>query len=306
VTHWNTFLDRCSTTYSLSSSPCFYAALFLLHCILTFGYLVFCSSTGAPTHLRGKEFIFRNGNHMHVKEFQDSVISHLRSIVEEGVSVVIAQNISSDHTLTDPKIAVIIMNSVKLMKTAAELSLRSMDSAATINRRPPSFPPVDRMNVEAANQVRMFQYSVPFTLTGRSHAKSIDEQWMRSTILTVKEPFPYILTRQQVQSREIRIYSPIEVAIYDIDERIEAMESELEKVVRNTSDCNNLMRIVQGTVMPQVSVTCTASLCLRAALVCSWCATHCANSQLQLDYDSYVFICVPCSDFVSAPVSHQR
>lgn len=189
---------------------------------------------------------------MHVKEFQDAVVGHLRSIVDDGVSVVIAQNISNDHTLTDPLIAVIIMNSVKLLKSASEMSLRSMDSASMHNKRPPSFPPADRTNVEAANQVKAFHYSVPFTLHGKSHAKSIDEQWMRSTILTVKDPFPYILTRQLVQSREVRIYSPIEVAIYDIEERIEAMESELEKVVRNTSDCNNLMRIVQGTVMPQV------------------------------------------------------
>jgi hypothetical protein len=193
---------------------------------------------------------------MHVKEFQDQVVGHLKSIVDEGVSVLIVQNIGADHALNDPKLAFIIMNSVKVMKNAAtELSIRTLDNPNACNKRPSSFQhSADKSNVEAANQVRIFHYSVPFTMTGRSHAKSIDEQWMRSTILTVKEPFPYIMTRQLVQSREIRTYSPIEVAIYDIEERIEAMESELEKVVRNLSDCNNLMRIVQGTVMPQVTL----------------------------------------------------
>lgn len=208
-------------------------------------------------HLRSKEFIFRNGNHVHVKEFQDQVLSHLKSIVQDGVNVMIVQNITADHALTDPLKAYIIMNSVKLqINRAAELSVRNMNNVTATNKRPSSFPLSERMTVEATNQVRVFHYSVPFTLTGKSHAKSIDEQWMRSTILTVKEPFPYIMTRQLVQSREIRTYSPIEVAIYDIEERIEAMESELEKVVRNPSDCNNLMRIVQGTVLPQVSATC--------------------------------------------------
>jgi hypothetical protein len=41
--------------------------------------------------------------------------------------------------------------------------------------------------------------------------------------------------------------------VCDIEDRIESMESELDKVIRNPSDCNNLMRIVQGTVLPQVS-----------------------------------------------------
>lgn len=190
---------------------------------------------------------------MHVKDFQDQVISHLKSIVDDGVAVSIVQNMTADHVLDDPKVAFIIMNSVKLMKNSAtELSLRTMDNLTASSKRPRSFPQSDRLTVEAANQVRSFHYSVPFTITGKSHAKSIEDQWMRSTILTVKEQFPYILTRQLVHTREIRIYSPIEVAIYDIEERIEAMESELEKVVRNVSDCNNLMRIVQGTVMPQV------------------------------------------------------
>jgi hypothetical protein len=225
-----------------------------------------------PEHLRNKEFIFRNGNHMHVKEFQDQVLSHLKSIVDEGVSVLIVQNIGADHALNDPKLAFIIMNSVKVMKNAAtELSIRTLDNPNACNKRPSSFQhSADKSNVEAANQVRIFHYSVPFTQSGRSHAKSIDEQWMRSTILTVKEPFPYIMTRQLVQSREIRTYSPIEVAIYDIEERIEAMESELEKVVRNLSDCNNLMRIVQGTVMPQV----------RACACCKGCAIRYAYFQL--------------------------
>ena len=208
-------------------------------------------------HLRGKEFIFRNGNHMHVKEFQDQVVAHIKSIVEDGVNVMIVQSIGADHSLSDPLIAYIIMNSVKsVINHAAELSVRTMNNTSAVNKRPSSFPQAEKLTVEATNQVRVFHYSVPFTLTGKSHAKSIDEQWMRSTILTVKEPFPYIMTRQLVQSREIRTYCPIEVAIYDIEERIEAMESELEKVVRNPSDCNNLMRIVQGTVMPQVCIEC--------------------------------------------------
>lgn len=105
--------------------------------------------------------------------------------------------------------------------------------------------------MESLNQVNQFKYSVPFTLTGKSQAKTIDQQWKRSTILIVKEPFPYIMTRQLVFSRHIQTYCPIEVAINDIEEKIEDMEAELEK--QNHADTNNLMRIIQGCVLPQVN-----------------------------------------------------
>lgn len=220
-----------------------------------------CRSAGSPDSLRGKEFIFRNANHLHVSEFQALVVSHLRSILAEGVEVRCVQDISSvAKTLDDPRTAYMVMNSVKLLVSrASKLSLRAMNSTT---RRPVSLgrsgggaggAADGGKNIEALNQVSVFQYSVPFTRDpAKAHAKRIDEQWLRTTILHVKEPFPYILTRQLVSRREIRDYCPIEVAINDIEERIESMELELERASRNASDNNNLMRIVQGTVMPQV------------------------------------------------------
>jgi hypothetical protein len=71
--------------------------------------------------------------------------------------------------------------------------------------------------VEASNQVDVFTYSVPFTLAGKSHAKTMDDQWMLSTLLTVPQPFPFIMTRQEVLVREVRTFAPIEVAINDIE-----------------------------------------------------------------------------------------
>jgi hypothetical protein len=76
----------------------------------------------------------------------------------------------------------------------------------------------------------------------------MDLQWKRTTTLTVKEPFPGIFTRQQVMSSTSAELSPIEVALEDVAERIEAMQTELEL----GTDNQNLMRLVQGTVMPQV------------------------------------------------------
>lgn len=171
------------------------------------------------------------------------------------VEVKVVNDISSvEKNLNDSNTAYMVMNSVKL-NTARSFKLSSR-SAAGSNKRPVSFGnklSVDHKATEAMNQVISFQYTVPFTKDPtRAHSKRIDEQWMRTTILTVKEPFPYILTRQLVYRREIRDFCPIEVSMNDIDERVEAMEAELEKVGKNASDNNNLMRIVQGSIMPQV------------------------------------------------------
>lgn len=108
-------------------------------------------------------------------------------------------------------------------------------------------------NIAYRNEYSVFQFSVPYTKEGRAHAKTMDLQWKRTTILYVKHPFPYILTRQVVTKREVRDLSPIEVALDDIQERILSMTDELRKPSSKVqSDINNLMRLVQGTVAPQV------------------------------------------------------
>ena len=45
--------------------------------------LLFLFFLGVPAHLRGKEFIYRNANNLHVSEFQTFIKSHLvvRAIV---------------------------------------------------------------------------------------------------------------------------------------------------------------------------------------------------------------------------------
>lgn len=199
--------------------------------------------------MRGKEFIFRNATHLHVSEFHALIISHLKSIVAEGVEIKHVSDISSSNIdLHDSHKAYILINNVKLVMANS--------------KNHPSHNPKRRLanmadaNAESLDQVSTFQYLTPFTVNGgKAHAKSIDEQWMRSTTLHVKEPFPYILTRQQVYRREVTEFSPIEASMIDIDERIEAMEAEFDREIRSSSDTNNLMRIIQGTVLPQVSST---------------------------------------------------
>jgi hypothetical protein len=243
-------------------------------------YRVYYTGQACPTHLREKEFIFRNANHLHVSEFHALVISHLKSVVLDGVEVKIIQdNLSSiaEITANNPKCALIVMNSVKPVRaiTSSHLNsyrlISSNEKPLTLGRSSSSSGSSYSSNEGdkddstngpnsissclgsySSNMMR-FQYSVPFTQDGgKAHAKKMEDQWTKYTVLTVRETFPYILTRQQVVFRDVTVLSPIEVSIHDIEERIDSMEKELEFNPKTQSDNNNMMRIVQGTVLPQV------------------------------------------------------
>jgi hypothetical protein len=103
------------------------------------------------------------------------------------------------------------------------------------------------------NCLRKFQFSVPFTKGGKAHSKTIDLQWKRTIYIEVPHAFPYLMFRQGVSHRTSRDLSPIEVAIDDIQERNLAMRLQLQqKSSKEQTFVNNLMRLVQGTVAPQV------------------------------------------------------
>jgi hypothetical protein len=89
---------------------------------------------------------------------------------------------------------------------------------------------------------------MPFTLDGKSHAKNMDEQWKRTIIYTVPEPFPFVCRRQVIVQKHSLELSPIEVAIDDINDRIISFKQELN----GTLVLNNIMRLIQGSVLPQV------------------------------------------------------
>jgi hypothetical protein len=104
------------------------------------------------------------------------------------------------------------------------------------------------------NQAKVFQHSAPFTKLGQgaAQAKGLENQWKRITLFEVQEPFPFLSYRQTVVRKVVSDLQPIEVAIDDISMRVEAMQAVLQRDKRDGADTNNLMRIIQGSVLPQV------------------------------------------------------
>ena len=207
-------------------------------------YRVLYIGKGVPARLRGKEFIVRNGNYLHVSDFQSLIRSHLQSLVEDGIPVSILPD-TAPVPDSDKEEAFAYMTSVNpvLAKGTGHSRALVLSTESQILQ-----------NMAKQNEISTFQFSVPFTKEGKSHAKTIDLQWKRTTVLTVPHPFPFLLTYQEVVKREVRDLTPIEVAIDDIMERIATMEEEIrKKPSTEQSYINNLMRLVQGTVVPQVT-----------------------------------------------------
>ncbi|CCD71357.1 C2 DOCK-type domain-containing protein [Caenorhabditis elegans] len=68
------------------------------------------------------------------------------------------------------------------------------------------------------NNVNRFYFEAPYTMEGRAQGE-LAAQYKKRTILTVENSFPYIKTRLQVVNRSVKDFSPIEVAIEDIEKK---------------------------------------------------------------------------------------
>ena len=66
--------------------------------------------------------------------------------------------------------------------------------------------------IDASTLTNTFRYSIPYTQDrSKVHARGVDQQWKRTIILTVRESFPGIYSRQPVVASKCFELSPIEV-----------------------------------------------------------------------------------------------
>ncbi|XP_073967695.1 dedicator of cytokinesis protein 7-like [Choristoneura fumiferana] len=92
--------------------------------------------------------------------------------------------------------------------------------------------------------IKRFMYATPFTAGGRAHG-DIAEQCKRKTILTTAHHFPYVKTRIQVVARTQIILTPIEVAIEDIQKKINELAA---ATCQEPADPKMLQMVVQGCI----------------------------------------------------------
>ncbi|KAM3959107.1 LOW QUALITY PROTEIN: dedicator of cytokinesis [Aphomia sociella] len=92
--------------------------------------------------------------------------------------------------------------------------------------------------------IKRFMYATPFTLGGRAHG-ALGEQCKRKTVLTTAHHLPYVKTRVQVVQRTTLVLAPLEVAIEDIQKKINELAAATNQ---EPADPKMLQMVVQGCI----------------------------------------------------------
>nr|XP_032636262.1 dedicator of cytokinesis protein 6 isoform X2 [Chelonoidis abingdonii] len=92
--------------------------------------------------------------------------------------------------------------------------------------------------------LRTFLFCTPFTRDGRAHGE-LHEQHKRKTLLTTSHAFPYIRTRLPVVHKEEIILTPIEVAIEDMQKKMQELAFATHQ---DPADAKMLQMVLQGCV----------------------------------------------------------
>jgi len=121
--------------------------------------------------------------------------------------------------------------------------LRTYFEKHELNQRPTEF--------DRNNNLQRFIFETPFTLDGKARSESLENQYKRKTILTTLYSFPYVKKRIPVFSKQIVEVTPIEVAIEEMQTRV----NELTEVtsMEGRTDLKKLQLVLQGSVSVQVN-----------------------------------------------------
>ncbi|KAH1176526.1 hypothetical protein KIL84_021260 [Mauremys mutica] len=92
--------------------------------------------------------------------------------------------------------------------------------------------------------LRCFLFCTPFTRDGRAHGE-LHKQHKRKTLLTTSHAFPYIRTRLPVVHKEEIILTPIEVAIEDMQKKMQELAFATHQ---EPADAKMLQMVLQGCV----------------------------------------------------------
>ncbi|XP_055947475.1 dedicator of cytokinesis protein 9-like isoform X4 [Argiope bruennichi] len=103
---------------------------------------------------------------------------------------------------------------------------------------------------ERSNNLRRFMFETPFTVDSNKARGLPEEQCKRRTILTTLYSFPYVKKRIPVFSKSVHVLSPIEVAIDEMQSRINELE---EVVTLQPTDIKKLQLKLQGSISVQVN-----------------------------------------------------
>ena len=101
---------------------------------------------------------------------------------------------------------------------------------------------------ERSHILDSFFFDTPFTKGGNKAQASIDQQWVRRTVLHVETPMPSIVKRINVTLSEEIEFAPIRVAYRQIRDRISLLKNAIERL-----DYRAIQQLLHGSLLVQVN-----------------------------------------------------
>ena len=93
-----------------------------------------------------------------------------------------------------------------------------------------------------------FFFDTPFTKEGKKAQSTIDQQWIRRTVLTVEHEMPSIRKRVKIININDREFPPIRVAYRQLRERITLFQNAITQ-----ADYRNIQQLLHGSLLVQVN-----------------------------------------------------
>lgn len=146
---------------------------------------------------------------------------------------------------------------IELIKEAGTVDISSLDlenkGYIQVTFVEPSFQKSEKNQrftpYERNHLLKYFFFDTPFTKGDSGKAQStIDQQWIRRTVLTVEQEMPSISKRAKIIKETEKEFAPIRVAYRQLRDRITLLENAI-----NQADYRNIQQLLHGSLLVQVN-----------------------------------------------------
>ncbi len=181
--------------------------------------------------LDGVEFVYKEKLLTHLFSLKERLMTHFASLFGAEKIDVLEHGGMVDTSILDPNKAYLQITALRPYWGEEEEPMRKSFISQNTN-------------------LSSFAFETPFSKSGKVGQTCAADQWMRRTILTTENVFPFLLKRVPVRSRRDIVIPPIEIAIELMQQRTEKL---LMEVARNPPDSKTLQQVLQGSVLTTVN-----------------------------------------------------
>ncbi|OHT09550.1 hypothetical protein TRFO_21506 [Tritrichomonas foetus] len=179
--------------------------------------------------LNGSTFIYREKKLTHLFELTNRLESHYTELYKPTPIELIKESGNVDQSRLEPNRGYIQVTFVEPFFMKKEMHVRMTA-------------------YERNHLIRIFYFDTPFTKGSGKAQASIDQQWIRRTLLTVQEPMPSLIKRIRVIDMTEKEFAPIRVAYRQLRDRITQLKNAVDRM-----DYRAIQQLLHESLLVQVN-----------------------------------------------------